>query len=476
MGIFGKKKDEQPRASAAPARTAGAAAVGGADDGRLRPGPGRAVDAPGRPGAQRAGQGRPAGRQGLPGADRRGPGEHGVQRADDAAVLARWAAARRWAARRGSTRSCTRRATSSGSAPARTAAGRRSCRRRPRTCTATTARRSSTTTSARSSAPRPSPRCRTRRYVQWINQIGADKRAAVQAGDKARFEQLERQFYDRWITTSPQAVSHRCGDPVYRQAFIDYCVAVSLIVSFDPGMQALDAELKEAVTRMVYGGGGLGMMQINPDSFWPILDVVIRQQEIANALTAAGGVRELDPDRTAGGGAQADRAVHDGAGLDALPHRGGGGGDAEPDRPAGRVQARRAGGRRRDPALRPVRSGIHRAARREGRRLQLVRAQAGRRLGRMAVQHVRRSGDAAGRFGQHDLPLLQGDGRSGSSRRRSSFRGGEPRRTWRRGGPAGRPAAPRGLPRDRRSCAAPSACPSGCAAAWSSWPPARDRR
>jgi DNA-directed RNA polymerase subunit RPC12/RpoP len=135
-------------------------------------------------------------------------------------------------------------------------------------------------------------------YVQWINQIGADKRAAVQAGDKARFEQLERQFFDRWITTSPQAVSHRCGDPVYRQGFIDFCVATSVIVSFDPGMQAMDAELKDAVTRMVYGGGNLGMMQINPDSFWPILDVVIRQQQTANALTAAGGARELDPDRT----------------------------------------------------------------------------------------------------------------------------------------------------------------------------------
>ncbi len=136
-------------------------------------------------------------------------------------------------------------------------------------------------------------------YVQWINQIGADKRAAVAAGDRAQFTTLERQFYDAWITRSPEAVSHRCGDPVYRQAFLEFTVSSSVATSFDPAQQALSAELTEATKRMVYGGGaGLGSMQINPDSFWPILDVVIRQQEAALALTAANGVREMDPDRT----------------------------------------------------------------------------------------------------------------------------------------------------------------------------------
>ena len=250
-------------------------------------------------------------------------------------------------------------------------------------------------------------------YVQWINQIRADKRAAVQAGDKARFEQLEREFFDRWITNSPQAVSHRCGDPAYRSAFIDYSVAASIATSFDPGMQAMDAELKDAVTRMVYGGAGLGMMQINPDSFWPILDVVIRQQQAGAALVAASGARDLDPDRT-------PEPVRKRIGLSTMvqgwmPYLTAEAGEEmlEPHRPAGRVQARRAGGRRRHPALRPVRPGVRRAVRREGRGVQLVRAQAGRGLGGMAVRDVWRTGDDAGRRHQHDLPLLQGDGRPG---------------------------------------------------------------
>ena len=135
-------------------------------------------------------------------------------------------------------------------------------------------------------------------YVQWINQIGADKRAAVAAGDRPGFATLERQFYDAWITRSPEAVSHRCGDPAYRQAFLEFLVSGSVATSFDPAQQALSAELTQATTRMVYGGAGLGAMQINPESFWPILDVVMRQQDAALALTAANGVRELDPDRT----------------------------------------------------------------------------------------------------------------------------------------------------------------------------------
>jgi DNA-directed RNA polymerase subunit RPC12/RpoP len=136
-------------------------------------------------------------------------------------------------------------------------------------------------------------------YVQWINQINTDRTAAKAAGDHARLETLERQFYDSWITKSPEAVSHRCGDPTYRQAFLEFMVASSMAISFDPSMHAMDEELEQAVTHMVYGGGTtMGSMQIDPDSFWPILDVVMRQQQTSLALTAAAGVPDKDPDRT----------------------------------------------------------------------------------------------------------------------------------------------------------------------------------
>lgn len=135
-------------------------------------------------------------------------------------------------------------------------------------------------------------------YAQWINQIGADKRAAKAAGDKAKFAELEQQFFDSWITKFPNGVSHRVGDPAYRKAYLDYCVANSVATSFDPEMQSLDEEMKTATTALVYGGGANMMsMQINPDSFWPLLDVVLRQQQISLGLSAAAGVPELDPDR-----------------------------------------------------------------------------------------------------------------------------------------------------------------------------------
>jgi DNA-directed RNA polymerase subunit RPC12/RpoP len=134
-------------------------------------------------------------------------------------------------------------------------------------------------------------------YAQWINQIGADKRAAKEAGDKAKFAELEQQFFDGWITNSPNAVSHRVGDPVYRKAYLDYMVANSVATSFDPKMQSLDEEMKTATKAMVYGGSGGMSMQINADSFWPLLDVVMRQQQIALDLSAAAGVPDLDPDK-----------------------------------------------------------------------------------------------------------------------------------------------------------------------------------
>jgi DNA-directed RNA polymerase subunit RPC12/RpoP len=136
-------------------------------------------------------------------------------------------------------------------------------------------------------------------YVQWINQIGADKRAAQAAGDRTTYEQLEHQFYDDWITRSPNAVSHRVGDPTYRAAFLEYTVAGSMAISFDPTMAALNDEMREVTTKLVYGGGvAMGSMQIDPNSFWPLLDVVMRQQQQSLALSAAAGTPDLDPDRT----------------------------------------------------------------------------------------------------------------------------------------------------------------------------------
>jgi DNA-directed RNA polymerase subunit RPC12/RpoP len=129
-------------------------------------------------------------------------------------------------------------------------------------------------------------------YATAMNRIGPESNAARTAGDRAAYARLRAEFYDTWLTATPKAASHRIGDPEYRSAFINYMVARAMTSDFDAEYQATEQGVKTAVQGLRYAG-----MQVEPDSFWPVLDVCIQQQELADSLCTAAGVTELDPDR-----------------------------------------------------------------------------------------------------------------------------------------------------------------------------------
>jgi DNA-directed RNA polymerase subunit RPC12/RpoP len=129
-------------------------------------------------------------------------------------------------------------------------------------------------------------------YAATMNEVGARSREALAAGDRDAYAQLRRRFYDAWLTATPKAASHRIGDPTYRAALIDYLVAGALATDFDATYQAAAEPVKQGVLRLRRNG-----MQIEADSFWPLLDAMLQQQEVATALAGAAHVPDLDPDR-----------------------------------------------------------------------------------------------------------------------------------------------------------------------------------
>jgi hypothetical protein len=128
-------------------------------------------------------------------------------------------------------------------------------------------------------------------YAATMNEVGARSREAKASGDRDAYARARHQFNDAWLAVNPKAASHRVGDPAYRAALIDYLVAGSLATDFDPSYRESEEQIKQAVLGLRQTG-----IQVEPNSFWPLLDAYVRQQQLATALAKAAGVPDLDPD------------------------------------------------------------------------------------------------------------------------------------------------------------------------------------
>jgi LSD1 subclass zinc finger protein len=93
------------------------------------------------------------------------------------------------------------------------------------------------------------------------------------------------------------AVSHRArNDPAYRTAYVGFMAEFALARAFDPTAQALEAEMKQHVMGLRYGGNMMSPT-VEPDSFWPVADTLDKQIASSQALYRSAGLADLDPDR-----------------------------------------------------------------------------------------------------------------------------------------------------------------------------------
>jgi len=133
-------------------------------------------------------------------------------------------------------------------------------------------------------------------YAATVNAAQAASRAAVQAGDRDSYRDLQKRVFEAYVTHVPSAVSHRArNDQAYRHAYVAFMAEAAVARAFDPAAQALDAEMKQRVMGLRYGGNMMSPT-VDPASFWPVVDVLERQVESARGLYRSARLGDLDPD------------------------------------------------------------------------------------------------------------------------------------------------------------------------------------
>jgi len=136
-------------------------------------------------------------------------------------------------------------------------------------------------------------------YAAIVNGTLAAAQAAVAAGDRDAYRDLQKTVFEAYVAGVPMAVSHRArNDPGYRRAYVGYMAEAAVARAFDPAARALEAEMKHRVMALRYSGNMMSPT-VQPDSFWPMVDTLEKQIEQGKALYRSAGLAELDPDHAA---------------------------------------------------------------------------------------------------------------------------------------------------------------------------------
>jgi DNA-directed RNA polymerase subunit RPC12/RpoP len=133
-------------------------------------------------------------------------------------------------------------------------------------------------------------------YAATVNRTQAASRAAVAAGDRGAYRELQKTVYEAYVTHAPMAVSHRAAnDQDYRRAYVEYMAEAAAARAFDPAAQALEAEMVQRVMGLSYSGNMMSPT-VAPESFWPMADTLERQIEVTRGLYQSARLGDLDPD------------------------------------------------------------------------------------------------------------------------------------------------------------------------------------
>jgi LSD1 subclass zinc finger protein len=133
-------------------------------------------------------------------------------------------------------------------------------------------------------------------YAATVNGTHAAAQAAVAAGDRDSYRDLQKQVYQAYVTYMPMAVSHRAkNDPGYRSSYVNYMAEAAVVRAFDPAAQAMEAEMKQRVLGLRYAGNMMSPT-VEPDSFWPMVDTLEKQIESSKLRYRSAGLADLDPD------------------------------------------------------------------------------------------------------------------------------------------------------------------------------------
>jgi DNA-directed RNA polymerase subunit RPC12/RpoP len=134
-------------------------------------------------------------------------------------------------------------------------------------------------------------------YANIVNGGYQASQAAKAAGDRDAYRATQRPIWEAFVQYVPNAVSHRAkNDARYREEYVTYMSEAATVRAFDPEAQQLEAEMTQRVMGLKYTGSMMAQ-QVEPETFWPMVDTLEKQFTVTAALNKKSGVDDLDPDR-----------------------------------------------------------------------------------------------------------------------------------------------------------------------------------
>ena len=122
-------------------------------------------------------------------------------------------------------------------------------------------------------------------YEAAISQVSADLAKALAAGDRARYLELQRVIFRAYVEACPASCPPRCGDPVYRAAYVEYSAESATRSAFNPTTSAQADTLDATVKALAWEQTSTGV-KVEPKSFW-------RMYEAFAASMAGGATADL---------------------------------------------------------------------------------------------------------------------------------------------------------------------------------------
>lgn len=149
-------------------------------------------------------------------------------------------------------------------------------------------------------------------YAQAANQAGPMAAEALKRNDRDHYLRLQAYLFEMQATYTRWAVPPRAwNDERYRQRWITFQAESMTAYMFDPAYRDLDSKMRRRALTLRWRqvnplkmathaiGGDAGpdpFPKVSPDSFWPLLDVLLEQHERGRVVASIAGLHQLDPD------------------------------------------------------------------------------------------------------------------------------------------------------------------------------------
>jgi hypothetical protein len=149
-------------------------------------------------------------------------------------------------------------------------------------------------------------------FAQASNQVQPMIQQALAAGDRARYVQLQNYFYEMMVTYARWSAPPRAWkDEAFKKRWIAFQAEQQAALMFDQEYKRLHDEMVRVTVNIRWQGGNmLGMAaqmmgggahedawpKADPNSVWPMVDVLMLQAERQKQIVHTTGLSTLDPD------------------------------------------------------------------------------------------------------------------------------------------------------------------------------------